>query len=222
MVRCKLILFCLLIVLHVKAIGQKQLVGQLVDFDTKKPLRDVRITVLGKNVKTASNFKGYFQIEVDTSDYLILKKPFYNVGQVKVPEATPVQFLLAKRKEPEYSTGINSFYRFLGENVRYPLVARRNGIEGRFFVSFVIDSAGLINEVRAIRDIQNDCGKEIIMWLKRLPNKWLATEQSTTFILPVTFRLSGPSGDSKFIPKKMDVPPGKLMDEIIITAYSGR
>jgi len=47
-------------------------------------VKDVSIGVLRKEINTVSNHLGYFQVTVDTSDYLILEKTFYVSGLVKI------------------------------------------------------------------------------------------------------------------------------------------
>ena len=194
--------------------SQQQITGKVIDFDANKPVKDVNISVHGKDIKTVSNVLGYFQIMVDTSDYLILEKPFYETGEVKVSTNTGMKILFKKRKQAEYEGGFEEFYHFLGQSIHYPSKARIDGIQGRIYTSFVIDSLGHMNNIKLLKDIGDDCGNEVIRLLIALPNRWLPAETESTFILPVTFRM----GESKIKVKDFQMPPGILLDEIVITA----
>lgn len=194
--------------------GQQQITGKVIDFDTDRPVKDVIISVHGTDAKTMSNFLGYFQIMVDTSDYLILEKPFYETGEVKVSTNTGMKILFKKRKQAEYEGGMEEFYHILEQSIQYPSKARIDGIQGRIYTSFVIDSLGQLGNIRLLKDIGDDCGNEVERILKALPNRWLPAETETTYILPVTFKI----GESKIKTKDFQMPPGILLDEIVITA----
>jgi TonB family protein len=208
-------LIFIFLVFHFQAICQKQFTGRIVDYETKKPLKDVTVKIKGKEITARSNGAGFFQVHVDTSDYMIFEKSFYDAGLVKVPSTDAAQFAMNKKVEPEYSEGVNGFYKFLGKNAIYPAHARRTGTEGRVYISFVVDSLGQISNVKIIKDVGYDCGDELVKLLKRIPGNWTPTEKPFTFILPVTFRL----GDSKIKPEQINLPPGKLIQELVITAY---
>jgi hypothetical protein len=196
--------------------GQQLITGKVIDFDTNKPVQDVSISVHGKDTKTISNILGYFQLMVDTSDYLILEKTFYESGEVKVSTNTGMKILFKKRKQAGYEGGFEEFYHFLGQSIHYPSKAKIDGIQGRIYTSFVIDSLGQLINIKLLKDIGDDCGNEVIRLLKALPNTWLPAETETTYILPVTFKI----GESKIKIKEIRMPQGILLDEIVITAKS--
>jgi hypothetical protein len=194
--------------------GQQQITWKVIDFDTNKPVQDVKVSVHGKDISTASNFLGYFQILADTSDYLILEKPFYETGEVKVSTNTGLKILFKKRKQAEYNGGVEEFLQILEQSIKYPSKAKIDGIQGRTYTSFVVDSLGRLGNIKSLKDIGDDCGNEVERILKALPNRWLPAETETTFILPVTFQL----GESKIKIKTIQLPPGIILDEIVITA----
>lgn len=205
-------IFVILFSVSVSAIGQ--ITCRIIDQDTKKPVKDASVSVLDKNIETTSNILGYFQITADTADHLIIKKPFYETGVVKVPSFKGVQIQITKRKHSDYEGGLEQFAQFLVRNLMYPQKARRNGTQGRFYVSFTIDSLGQMSNIKTIMDIGNDCGSEVTELLKKVPNEWIPAETITTFILPLTFRL----GESKIEPKEIELPQGVLLNELIVTS----
>ena len=56
MIKYILKLIFILIVLSIKRIGQKQLVGRIVDYDTKKAIKNAMVSVGGKDAKASTNF----------------------------------------------------------------------------------------------------------------------------------------------------------------------
>ena len=95
--------------------------------------------------------------------------------------------------EPEYPGGIDALYKFLADNIQYPQIALNNGIEGKVYVTFVVEIDGSISTPRILRDIGGGCGQEVIRVVKMMP-KWKPRKQRgkpvrTQFNLPVKFVL---------------------------------
>jgi protein TonB len=72
--------------------------------------------------------------------------------------------------------GINSFYQYLKDNVRYPAVARRTGVEGKVLVQFVVGKDGSISEVKVLRGIGAGCDEEAVRVMQKAPN-WTPGKQ---------------------------------------------
>jgi periplasmic protein TonB len=94
---------------------------------------------------------------------------------------------------PEYPGGTEAMMKFIGKNVRYPGQARRMGVEGRVFISFVVDAEGKISDVQAIKGIFPDCDKEAVRVIQMMPS-WKPGKQrgrpvKVRFVLPVIFQL---------------------------------
>ena len=47
---------------------------------------------------------------------------------------------------------------FIYKNIKYPAIARENGVEGTCVVRFVVDSDGSISSPEVVRDIGAGCG----------------------------------------------------------------
>ncbi|TVR81237.1 MAG: energy transducer TonB [Saprospirales bacterium] len=86
---------------------------------------------------------------------------------------------------------------FIYRNIRYPAIARENGIEGTVVISFVVDSDGVIQDPRIVRDIGGGCGQEalrVVNLMNNMPERWTPGRQrgravSVQFNLPVRFTL---------------------------------
>jgi hypothetical protein len=65
----KITLLLYLTLLPYIGLGQKTLVGQVVDASTQDPLPFVNIGLVDKNIGTVTDEEGYFQLEVDPLKY---------------------------------------------------------------------------------------------------------------------------------------------------------
>lgn len=86
---------------------------------------------------------------------------------------------------------------FIYKNVKYPAIARENGIQGRVVIQFVVEKDGTITDARIVRDIGAGCGEEalrVVNSMNSMPRKWSPGKQRgqpvrVQFTLPVSFQL---------------------------------
>ena len=116
----------------------------------------------------------------------------------------PISFLLNNANEndsiysvceedPEYNGGFASLMKFLGENIRYPNIAKENGDQGKVVLTFVVEKDGSISNIKIIKSVSKECDAEAIRVVKLTP-KWKPAKQNGKlvrfqFILPIAFRL---------------------------------
>jgi len=96
--------------------------------------------------------------------------------------------------QPTFDGGYAAFYKYINRKLKYPSQARRMGIEGKVFMSFVIDKEGNITNVKVTRGIGAGCDEAAIKALKSAP-KWNPGKQrgipvKVSMSLPITFKLS--------------------------------
>lgn len=60
---------------------------------------------------------------------------------------------------------------YLGSHVRYPDVAKQNGIEGRVIIEFVVNEDGAVSNTRVARGIGGGCDEEALRVVSGMP-KW--------------------------------------------------
>lgn len=118
------------------------------------------------------------------------------VGQGNIPAvATPVpQVLTNAEVMPAYEGGYEEMMRYLKSKFRYPASARRLGIEGTVYVSFVVNGDGTVSGVSVLRGISADCDKEAMRVIAMLPG-WNGGKQNgnpvaVRMVLPVKFSLA--------------------------------
>ena len=94
---------------------------------------------------------------------------------------------------PEYTGGMEAMGKYLSKNMRYPATARRMGVEGTVYVSFVVSKDGSISEVMVLKGIHADCDQEAVRVISKMP-PWKPGKQrgapvSVKFVLPIKFKL---------------------------------
>ena len=93
-----------------------------------------------------------------------------------------------KMPSPGYNLGD-----YISENMHYPNTARRNNIQGRVIVQFVVNEDGAISDCKIIHGIGGGCDEEALKVIKDMP-AWKAGMQDgepvkVFFTQPITFSL---------------------------------
>lgn len=94
----------------------------------------------------------------------------------------------------QFPGGDEACYKWLGEHIKYPAICQEQGIQGRVFVSFVVNKDGSIVDVKVMRSPDDNLSKEAERVVKQMP-KWKPARQGnktvrSRFNLPVMFRLN--------------------------------
>lgn len=97
-------------------------------------------------------------------------------------------------EQPSFPGGLEAFFKYVGDNMKYPSQARRMGVEGKVYVQFVVDKDGSIKEVVTVKGIGAGCDEEAVRVLKDSPKfnpgKQRGRPVKVRMILPVYFKLS--------------------------------
>ena len=95
---------------------------------------------------------------------------------------------------PEFPGGQQALFKYLSENVKYPVIAQENGIQGRVICQFVVNKDGAIVDVEVVRSGGDpSLDKEAMRVIKSMP-KWNPGKQRgkavrVKYTVPVNFRL---------------------------------
>lgn len=81
-------------------------------------------------------------------------------------EATEEEVFVIVEDMPKFKGGdINRFREWVQKRVRYPEIASENGIQGRVYVTFVVETSGLVSSVSITRSVDallDDAAKEAV------------------------------------------------------------
>jgi len=94
---------------------------------------------------------------------------------------------------PQFPGGPNALFEYLSKNIKYPVVAEENGIQGRVIVTFVVERDGSITDVKVAKSVDPSLDKEATRVVKSMPH-WIPGKQNGSavrvkYTVPVTFRL---------------------------------
>jgi len=117
---------------------------------------------------------------------------------IQAPVAAPIEeednvVFQVVETMPSFPGGDQALFKFLGENVKYPVIAQENGIQGRVICQFVVNKDGSIVDVEVVRPVDPSLDKEAIRVIKSMP-AWSPGKQRgksvrVKYTLPVNFKL---------------------------------
>ena len=86
--------------------------------------------------------------------------------------------------------------KYLAENIRYPVLALENHVQGSVIVQFVVDKDGKVKNAKVVRDIGANCGNEALRLVNSMndtytwiPGKQRGRPVAVQFTLPIRFKL---------------------------------
>ena len=109
------------------------------------------------------------------------------------PEVKEESIFIIVETPPSFPGGLGEFYNYVKRTIEYPEEAKKKKIEGKVFLSFIINKKGEIERIKVVRDIGGGCAEEAIRVLKS-SGKWNPGMQrgrpvNTRMTLPIQFKL---------------------------------
>ena len=94
---------------------------------------------------------------------------------------------------PHFPGGNGALMAYLNGNIKYPVVAQENGVQGRVIIAFVVERDGSITDVKVARSVDPSLDREAMRVVKSMP-KWSPGKQNGStvrvkYTVPVQFRL---------------------------------
>lgn len=115
------------------------------------------------------------------------------IAQPEPPKEEESKVFDVVEEQPSFPGGQGALMQWLSDNIKYPVIAAENGIQGRVIVQFVVSKTGSISDVRVVRGVDPSLDKEAVRVVSNMPNWTPGRQNGTTvnvrFTLPVTFRL---------------------------------
>jgi len=98
------------------------------------------------------------------------------------------------KKMPQYPGGDKALISYIYDNLKYPEIAKRAGVEGRVIASFVVNSNGKVEDVKIVKGLGAGCDEVVTELLGEMPN-WKPGEQdgnpvAVRMSVPINFKLS--------------------------------
>ena len=134
------------------------------------------------------------EIQINTEDDKDVEVVIAPPVEAPVEEEEEEVIFMVVESMPEFPGGQQALFKYLAENVKYPVIAQENGIQGRVICQFVVNKDGSIVDVVAVRSSgEPSLDKEAIRVIKSMP-KWKPGKQRgkpvrVKYTVPVNFRL---------------------------------
>jgi len=111
-----------------------------------------------------------------------------------VEEEVAPQVFITSEVEPEPVGGLQTFYKYLGKNIKYPKRARQFDVQGRVIVTFVVEKDGSLTDIKVLKGIGSGCDEEAVRVLAKAPN-WKPGKQRGVPVkvrrtIPIIFNLN--------------------------------
>lgn len=119
---------------------------------------------------------------------------FGAVAQTQVEQTTEEPVFALVKHEPKFRGGMDGLYQYLATNIQYPEEAKAEGIEGKVFVSFVVEKDGSVSNVKSVGNPNPILAKEAERVVKAMP-KWKpgktrkCKKVRVQYTLPINFQL---------------------------------
>ncbi|WP_346860327.1 TonB family protein [uncultured Draconibacterium sp.] len=111
----------------------------------------------------------------------------------KVNEKGDVVFFIVEDM-PEFPGGDEALRQFIATNVKYPEDAKKNGIAGKVYISFVVDENGKVADTKVARGVDPSLDKEALRVVNLSPT-WKPGKQrgeavKVQYTVPISFALN--------------------------------
>lgn len=115
------------------------------------------------------------------------------IAQPEPPKEEETKVFEVVEQMPSFPGGAGALMQYLGSNIKYPVVAEENGVQGRVVCTFVVEKDGSITDVRVVKSVDPSLDKEAVRVVKGMP-RWIPGKQNgaavrVKYTVPVTFRL---------------------------------
>ncbi|MCW5911356.1 MAG: energy transducer TonB [Cyclobacteriaceae bacterium] len=134
-----------------------------------------------------------FKIDIEvTEETRVQKAEIVEPPKVEEEKVDEIFTIVEVNAQPK--GGLPAFYKYVAENIQYPVQAKRMGIQGRVFVEFVVNKDGTLTDVVAVKGIGAGCDEEAVRIVRNSP-PWNPGRQrghpvKQRMVVPITFKLA--------------------------------
>jgi len=116
------------------------------------------------------------------------------------PDDVRVYDFVSLETQPTFPGGMNNFYNYLKQNLRYPAEAKASKLEGKVFLSFVVEKDGSLMDIKVDRKLGGGTDEEAVRVLEASP-KWQPGIQNGNVVrvkynIPISFSLASSTPNS--------------------------
>jgi TonB family protein len=143
-----------------------------------------------------------------------LDQPLSIVENITIPQNAKAWNTIAQdtvhaftsvEQAPSFPGGMNKFYEYLSKSVKYPKEAVAKNIQGKVFLSFIVEKDGALSDIHVDKKLGAGTDEEAIRVLEASP-RWIPGKRAgkpvrVKYHIPIGFALSKKTTDS--VPEKV-------------------
>ena len=135
------------------------------------------------------------ELELDDTEAdentLIDVAPVISAKEEEEEEEAQVFFIVEDM--PEFPGGEMALRTYIANQIKYPVIAQENGIQGKVYVTFVVGKDGTVSNPSIARGVDPSLDKEALRVIATLP-KWKPGKQrgkpvNVSYTVPINFQL---------------------------------
>jgi len=135
------------------------------------------------------------ELEIEDSEAddntLINVAPVISAKEEEEEEEAQVFFIVEDM--PEFPGGEMALRTYIANQIKYPVIAQENGIQGKVYVTFVVGKDGAVRDAKIARGVDPSIDKEALRVINTLP-KWKPGKQrgkavNVSYTVPINFQL---------------------------------
>ncbi len=132
-------------------------------------------------------------VEITKDKKVIIREQTPTERETIAQQVDTGQVFNVVEKMPKFPGGVKKLINYISNNIKYPAEARKEKIQGKVFVNFIVEKDGKISHVNVIKGIGHGCDKEALRVVKNLP-RWIPGYQRgravrVSYNIPVKFTL---------------------------------
>ncbi|MBB6499784.1 M56 family metallopeptidase [Pedobacter cryoconitis] len=139
----------------------------------------------------------------------------------ELPQDQRIYDFVSLDKQPGFPGGMDKFYTYIKAGIRYPKEAIEKNIQGKVFLSFIVEDDGQLSDIKVTRGIGGGADEEAVRLLSASPKWTPGTAEGhpvkVKYNIPITFALNNGSGSSvtaiQITPKPLYVIDGKIVSD---------
>ncbi len=166
--------------------------GNLTDIEIKKGLGFGCDEEAIKVIQNGPKWKPGMQRGRKVKVRMILPVAFFLTPQSAIGQKNEHDTFTIVDNRPVPVGGMQTFYEYISNNLKYPEEASKNNVEGKVFIDFFVDENGNLTDVKCVKGIGFGCDEEGVRVVKNAP-KWIPGKKDgknvkVRMIIPITFK----------------------------------
>ncbi len=133
-------------------------------------------------------------LDIEMSEDTRIEEVIFTPQQVTaIPEERVDEIFVIVEEQPNPKGGMQEFYKYVSDNLKFPARAARMGIEGRVFIEFIVEKDGSLTDIKVAKGIGGGCDEEAVRVISAAP-KWNPGKQRgkpvrVRMIMPIIFKI---------------------------------